>query len=133
MATEATPGTGVLTATGIAPWAEGDLPTVSLSEVQYAVVAADALGSNTLVAGVDGGRIRLAFLVLVASGGANTVQLQSGGGAALTAAMDIGNNGQLILSYNPAGWCRTVAGEPLILDLSDATSVAGMLGYVLAD
>lgn len=132
MATEATPGTGALTVEGFAPWAEGDLPTVSLSEVQRAVVSADALGANTLVDAVAGKRIRVLSLVLVASGGTNTVQLESDGGAVLMGASDIGNNGQLILPYNPAGWCQTVGGEALILDLSDAALVAGVIGYTLA-
>jgi hypothetical protein len=133
MATEATPGAGTLTAAGIAPWAEGDQPTLTLSDVQYAPVSADALGANTLVAAVPAQRIRVLALVLVASGGANTVQSHSdAGGAALTAAMDLGDNRQMTLPYNPAGWCQTIGGESLTLDLAVATLVAGLLTYVLA-
>jgi hypothetical protein len=127
------PGTGALVATGLEPWVEADLPTLPRSEVQRAAVSAADAGANELVAAVAGQRIRLVFLVLVASGGANTVTLLGGvDGAALTAAMDIGNNAQLVLPYNPAGWCQTVPGQALEMDLSDATLVGGVIGYTLA-
>lgn len=104
------------------------------SEVQYAVVAAATAGDNTLVAAVTGKRIRVVQLVLVASGGANSVRLESAaGGTALTGVMDLVADGQLVLSHNPAGWCQTVAAELLNLELSAATSVAGVLGYVTVE
>lgn len=131
MATEATPGVGTATWAGLAP--VSDLSGVSLpvSEVQRAVVAAADAGANTLAAAVAGKRIRLLSLVLVASGGANTVQLESDpGGVTLMPAVDLADNGQFILPYNPAGWCETGTGELLNLDLLNALSVAGVLGYV---
>lgn len=104
------------------------------SEVLYAVVAAASSGDNTLVAAVTGEKIRVLALVLVASGGANTVRLESGAsGTALTGQMDIGDNGQLILPYNPAGWCETAAAALLNLELSAATAVAGLLAYVTVE
>lgn len=105
------------------------------SEVQYAVVAASTLGDNTLVAAVPSKKIRVMSLVLVASGGANTVRLESdASGVALTGQMDIIDNGQLILPYNPAGWCQTAAVNKLLnLELSAGTSVAGVLGYVTVE
>lgn len=104
------------------------------SEVQHAAIAAATAGDNTLVAAVTGKRIRVHALVLVASGGANTAALESAaGGTALTGDMDIADNGQLILPYNPAGWCQTVAGELLNLELAAATAVAGVLVYSLIE
>jgi hypothetical protein len=101
------------------------------SEVLKAVVAASTGGDNTLVAAVSGKKIRVLALVLVASGGANTVRLESAAsGTALTGQMDLVSDGQLILPYNPAGWCETVAGQLLNLELSAGTSVAGVLTYV---
>jgi hypothetical protein len=44
--------------------------------------------------------------------------------------MDIIDNGQLVLPYNPAGWCETAASALLNLELSAATAVGGVLGYV---
>lgn len=99
--------------------------------VKRAAVAASTQGDNTLVAAVAGKAIRVLALVLVASGGANTVRLESdAGGTALTGQMDIGDNGQLVLPYNPAGWVATAAGELLNLELSAATAVAGVVIYV---
>ncbi len=104
------------------------------SEVQYAVVAAATLDNNTLVAAVTGKKIRVVQLVLVASGGANNVRLESGAsGTALTGVMNLAANGQLIWQYNPAGWCETAAAALLNLELSAATSVAGVLGYVTVE
>lgn len=102
------------------------------SEVQFAVVQAAVAGDNTLVAAVPGKQIRVVSLVLVASGGANSVRLESGaGGAALTGVMDLIADGQLILEQNMAGWCApTAAGALLNLELAAATAVAGVLGYV---
>jgi hypothetical protein len=124
------PGVGAVVGAGLAPVIENTRPSLALSDVLYAAISADALGTNELVAGVAGLRIRVVSLVLVASGGANTVHLV--GEVALTGEMDIASNGQLILPYQPAGWCEAGTGEPLNLELSDATLVAGMLSYVLA-
>lgn len=104
------------------------------SEVLYAVVSAASAGDNTLVAAVPGKKIRVMSLVLVASGGANTVRLESGaGGTALTGQMDIVDNGQLVLAWSPAGHCETAAAALLNLELSAATSVAGVLAYVTVE
>jgi hypothetical protein len=102
------------------------------AEVQYAVVAATTGGDNTLVAAAGAGvKIRVVQLVLVATGGANTVRLESAAsGTALTGLMDLVADGQLVLPFNPAGWCETVANQLLNLELSAGTAVGGVLGYV---
>jgi PP-loop superfamily ATP-utilizing enzyme len=106
----------------------------SFSEVQHAVVAASSGGDNTLVAGVAAKAIRVVSLVLVASGGANSVRLESAAsGTALTGVMDLVSDGQLVLPYNPAGWCQAAAAALLNLELSAGTAVGGVLGYVLVD
>jgi hypothetical protein len=104
------------------------------SEVQYAVVAASTGGDNTLVLSVTDKKIRVMALALVASGGANSVRLESGAsGTALTGVMDIISDGQLVLQYNPAGWCETAASDLLNLELSAGTAVGGVLGYVTVE
>ena len=101
------------------------------SEVLSAVVSASTGGDNTLVLAVTGKKIRVIALVLVASVGANSVRLESGAsGTALTGVMDIVDNGQLILPWNPAGWCETAASALLNLELSASTAVGGVLNYV---
>lgn len=104
------------------------------SETQYAVIAAAALGDNTLVAAVTAKKIRVVAAVLVASGGVNIVRFESGAGVtALTGLMDLAADGQLILPLNGFGWFETTAGELLNLELSAATSVAGALVYEEVD
>ena len=102
------------------------------SEVLYAVVAASSAGDNTLVAAAGAGiKVRVISLVLSASGGANDVRLESGAsGTALTGVIGLADNGQLVLPYNPAGWCETAANGLLNLELSAGTAVGGVLGYV---
>lgn len=102
------------------------------SEVQYAAVSAAAASDNALVAAVTGKRIRVHSIVLVATGGANTATLRSAANA-ISGAMDLGSDGQLVLNHNPAGWCQTAAGEALNLLLSAATAVAGLLTYSLIE
>lgn len=101
------------------------------SDVKYAVIAATGIGDNTLVAAVTGKKIRVLSLFLVASGGANTVRLESGAsGTALTGLMDILADGQLVLPENGGGWFETAINTLLNLELSAATLVAGGLTYV---
>jgi hypothetical protein len=103
------------------------------SEVQFVAIQA-AAADNTIVAAVAGKKIRVVSLVLVATGGANNARLESGtGGTPVTGIMGLAANGQLILQQNTAGWCETVAGQLLNLELSAATAVAGVLGYVLVE
>lgn len=128
-----TPGVGAITVAGLAPSVVITPATSTISEVQYASVSASAAGHNMLVDAVPGQRIRVVSLVLIASGGANTVQLTSGaGGTVLAGAMDLASDGQLVLPYQAAGWCQTEAGRVLNLELSDAALVAGVVGYITA-
>lgn len=101
----------------------------------FAVVSAATAGDNTLVAAAGGSlKIRVLSLVLVATGGANTVALESGAsGTALTGDMDLVADGQLILPFSPVGWCETAANTLLNLELSAATSVAGVICYITVD
>lgn len=101
------------------------------SEAKYAAIQAASAGDNTLVAAVTGKKIRVLAMVLVATGGANTVRIESGPGTAqLTGLMDLIADGQLVLPYNPLGWFETAAAALLNLELSAATAVAGALTYV---
>lgn len=107
---------------------------MTASEIQYAVVAAATGGDNTLVAAVTGKRIRVHSLILVASGGANTVRLESGAsGTAMTGQMNLAANGQLVLPHAAGGWFQTAVAALLNLELSAATAVAGSIGYSLVE
>lgn len=132
--TTASPGVGAVTVTGLKPQPQLTPPTLTASEPQYAAVSAGSLGDNTLVEGVANKRIRVVAMALVASGGTNTVTLQSGAsGIALTGGMDLADNAQWILPYNAAGWCETGTGDLLNLSLGAAHGVAGVVDYVLVE
>lgn len=102
------------------------------SEVQRAIISAAVLGDNTLVAAAGAAKaIRVVAAVFVASGGANTLRLESdAGGTALTGVMDLAADGQLVWPYNPAGWVQTADNELLNLELAAGTAVEGVLNYV---
>lgn len=105
----------------------------TVSEVQYLAIAVAAT-DNTLVAAVAAKKIRVVSLFMVASGGANNARFESGtGGTALTGVMNLAANGQLPLPFNPAGWFETAVNTLLNLELSAATAVGGVLGYVLVE
>ena len=107
-------------------------PTVAGVIPISAVVSAASAGDNTLVAATSGSRILVLSAALVASGGANTIRFESGaGGTALTGQMDIADNGQFILDFSPAGHFETAKSALLNLELSAATSVAGVITYVV--
>lgn len=104
------------------------------SVAQFAVISEASAGDNTLVAAVTGKKIRVVALAMVASGGANAVRFESdASGTALTGVMDLGDNVQMVLPYNGAGWFETIAGELLNLELANATLVGGCLTYLEVD
>ncbi len=93
-----------------------------------------AAANQDLVAAVAGRSILVIAAHFRASGGANTLRLESSnGGDALTGAMDIPADGPLDMPYNPAGHVQTVAGESLNMELANATLVAGWLVYALVN
>jgi hypothetical protein len=97
----------------------------------FAPIVASASGATTLVAAVSGKRIRVLALTLTGNGAVN-IKLQSHvtptdlSGLFYMAAQGDG----LVLPFSPVGWCQTVAGEALDINLSAAVAVGGMLVYV---
>lgn len=100
-----------------------------LSEVQYVVINTAATATLVAAAGV-GVKIRVVGLVLVNTT-AQSVTLKSGAaGSAITGPLPLAALGQLVLPFNPMGYCETVANALLELSLSGATQVGGTLQYV---
>ncbi len=99
--------------------------------VKYAVIDHAVSGDNTIVAAVTGKRIRVVSLCLISTGTVN-VRFESGAsGTALTGQMNLVANAGFVLNENHSGWFQTAAGSLLNLELSGATSVDGMLTYIL--
>ena len=100
------------------------------SGTRFAVIDAASSGDNTLVAAVEGKKIRVMAVFLKAAGAVVARFESAAGGTALTGQMTIAANGDVTLPFNPEGWFETVAGELLNLELGGAVSVDGCLTYV---
>ena len=98
--------------------------------VKYAVIDNATAGDNSIVAAVDGKKIRVLSYALVAAA-AVTVRFESGaGGTALTGQMSFAANGGVSCPFNEGGWFETAAGAALNLELGGAVSVDGHLSYI---
>lgn len=101
----------------------------SSSAHKRAVIDAATSGNNVLVAAINGKKIRVLSVFVVAAG-AVTVRFESeADGTALSGQMNLAANGGFVLPFNPAGWFETAFGELLNLELSGAVSVDGCLTY----
>lgn len=101
--------------------------------VKRASVAASGSGDNTLVAAVTGKKLVLLSYQLVGAGAVN-VKFKSGAGTDLTGAMTIAAaGGTLTGNPNGDGWVITAAAAALVLNLSGAVGVNGMLTYAEVD
>lgn len=103
--------------------------TISSGDIKRAAISAATSGDNTLVALVDGKKIRV-LAVHIHSITAVTARFESGaGGTALTGVMSMGATSPITLPFNPAGWFETAAGALLNLELGGNVQVSGCLVY----
>ncbi len=99
-------------------------------DYKYAVINNASSGDNTIVSLVASRKIRVLALFLVATGTVNARFESNAAGTALTGQMPLKASSGFVLSFNPAGWFETVAGELLNLELGGAVSVDGSLTYI---
>lgn len=100
-----------------------------ISEVQNVVVNTAATATIVTAQGT-GVKIRVVGGFLVNTT-AQSVTLKSGaGGTAITGPLPLAALGQLVLPFNPMGYCDTAANAVLELSLSGATQVGGVLQWV---
>jgi hypothetical protein len=97
--------------------------------IKYASVAVAASGDNTLVTAVDQKKIRLLSATLVAAGTV-AVQFKSGAATDLSGAMTLVANNILPLAPCTWGHLETAEGEDLVLELSAAIGVNGLISYL---
>ena len=95
---------------------------------KFAVIDCASSGDNSIVAAVSGKKIRVLAVVLVCSGGANTVTWKDGS-TAKSGGMGFAANGGYSVMY-PYGLWEGTATTALNLNLSAATSVDGHITYV---
>jgi len=108
-----------------------DFYAISLPQyIKYAAIDAATSGDNTLVAAVEGKKIRVLDYVFIAAGTVN-VRFESGAsGTALTGQMNFIANTGVAPGFTPIGHFETAAGALLNLELSGAVSVDGHLAYI---
>lgn len=106
--------------------------------MKYAVINASASGSNTIVAGVAGKRIRVLSYVISSNSNVDCT-FQSNETTSLTGPMALGTHGVIASSYGAStpiglvGQFETDYGEALTLSLNLARVVAGHLTYILVE
>lgn len=100
--------------------------------VRRAIINASSAGANAIIAAPSDPSlsIRVLFVKLVASGGANTCTFKSGT-TAIDSADSLAASGGFTTGYVEVGYLQCNAGEALNLTLSDATAVTGLVLYQL--
>jgi hypothetical protein len=98
----------------------------------HASVQVTGSGDNEIVAAVAGKKIRLLSYVLMASAAVNA-KWQSNATDITGLKYFVAAGGGIVAPHNPAGWCETVAGEKLDLNLSGAVPIGGEITYQLID
>lgn len=105
-------------------------PSGELLSIIQTPVNVSTLGNNSLVSAVAGKSIYVIGLCVVAAG-ATTVEFRTGATTAVTGAMSLAANGQLILPFSPGSWFNTTVGAALTVQLNAAVNVAGIIKYVV--
>ena len=103
------------------------LPTAALS-TRVAINAASS-GDNTLVALTSGQTIRAHKFFLIASGTVNIKFRDGTGGTDFHPAIPLYAGGGVALDFDGDPWFVTTAGNALVLNLSAAVQVSGVLYY----
>jgi hypothetical protein len=86
-------------------------------------------GSNTIVAAVAGRKIRV-LSVTVLSSAINSIKFMSAA-TDITATYAFAANGGMVQDFNEHGWCETVAGEALNMNLTASAQVGVTIQYML--
>lgn len=95
----------------------------------FAPISVSVIGSNQIVAGISGKKVRVLKYTIVTTN-AVSVKFNSPNGSDLTGPMPLAANAGVGGAFCPVGLFETVPGDALILNLSNAATVAGHLTYV---
>lgn len=102
---------------------------IKYRNVTSAFVNASSLGATQILAGVTGRSIRVVACAIVCTS-ASTVKFQSNT-TDITATFPLGANGGFVLPYNDWGWCETLPGEALNINLGTANATGVHIDYIL--
>lgn len=90
--------------------------------IRHLAIAASSSGDTTLLAAQSGQPIVVLAYTLVCDA---AVDVKFRDGQDLTGAMPFASNGGVSAPFNPAGHFVTRAGQPLVINLSEAAAIAG--------
>jgi len=96
----------------------------------YAAIAASTLGDNTVVAATAGKKIQVERFVITSSGTVNA-KWRSGTTDISGLFYLVANSGATCPGFGAEYWLETVAGQALVLNLSAAVPVGGIVVYEL--
>ncbi len=104
--------------------------TTSLTP-KWVTLSVASSGHNVAVAAVTSKKIRVVAAVISPSAAVNVKFKTAAAGADIFPLKYCGAAGaDLVLPFNPVGWCETVAGDLLSLNLSGAVTVSAQIQYV---
>lgn len=90
--------------------------------------------NSSLVAAVTGKKIRVVSVVLSCGATATNVTFRSkpvGTGTDLTAILQLGINGQVVMPHSATGWFETASGEALTVTTGSGSTVGIVVNYIL--
>lgn len=115
------------TVVAYSPAVQHDINTVYT--VKNAAINATASGDTTVVSAVSGKKIRAFSIALTVSAQVD-VAWKTGGGDTQIAAMSFAQYGGMNQDYLPGWFVESDSGEALLINLSGAANVRGMLNYI---
>ncbi len=101
----------------------------SLGPIKRAPISGASSGANTLVAAVAGRKIRVIGLFLFSAGTVTVTIQTAAGGTALIGALPMVAQSSVTLPATLLGWCDTVAGDLLNMNLSTTVAITGCVLY----
>jgi hypothetical protein len=98
---------------------------------KFGLISASGSGSNTLVTGVVGQKIRVLSYVITSNGTVNAKFQSSNVPTDISGLLYMVANTGASAGYNPVGHFETLRGESLLLNLSGAVAVGGHFTYIV--
>lgn len=88
-----------------------------------------SLGSNVVITGVTGARIRVLSVAAITSA-TNSIKFMSNA-TDISATFSLAANGGLVLPFNEHGWFETAVGEAFNVNLSAAAATGISIQYIV--
>ena len=90
---------------------------------------AASTGDSEVVPAIAGQKVRVLALSVVTGDTPSTILFESGTSTAITGTYDWGNNGGIVLPYNPEGWFETAKGQALTATTGGGSNTQLLVSY----